>query len=636
MTKSNRDVSADVLLVTATRTETRAVLNSFGVGEEAYRDSIDGRVYFDLGRVNGARVKLTQSEMGAGGLGASQQAVSAGIKTCSPAAVIMVGIAFGMNEEKQNIGDILVSQQLRLYDLSRVSTQEDGAQQIILRDDKPHASPWLLNHLKSAEITWNGAALRFGTVLTGAKLVDNFDFREQLRALEPEAIGGEMEGAGVYVACHDKKIDWILVKAISDFADGRKHEEEDSRKAIAAKNAATFVYHALQFVPVAWDEHHGAARAMGIDSVHAPTDKRRRVDEQPLAIRVPPVVPLDGFRLLTWNVGGGKFLAKNQNERGAFRDELNTALLELVRAHKPHVVLLQEVVQYEKSWTNGQYNTPGASGTPGRKPILDLENLVCEIPGYYYDFSVAIDTNSQSHPLKWQKYRDKGGWPTKAYLAQGYGLLWHEDLEHAPIWGIKGSVGHPIEKEIIRAETGLFTGSRDTEPRLAVVVHFVLDRGSKPLDVFVVNLHLATLTGEREGSPAKDITASEIRQQQLNIVTNGIVSRYNEWVKQEKLDREPAVWVLGGDFNCMPLSPEIMGLVQRNFIDLNPAKGGGTKGREVPIKCATITLDYLFAGPAYYALDPYVVVSQLKNNPSPLDIYRVSDHFPVRADLPLC
>ena len=64
--------------------------------------------------------------------------------------------------------------------------------------------------------------LSFGTILSGAKLVDSMDFRQQLRALEPEAIGGEMEGAGLYVACHDLKVDWILVKAICDFADGQK------------------------------------------------------------------------------------------------------------------------------------------------------------------------------------------------------------------------------------------------------------------------------------------------------------------------------------------------------------------------------------------------------------------------------
>src|SRR5262245_55800467 len=121
----------DVLLVTVTTVETQAVLKAFGVeGKPDRAKHIDGRVYFDLGTVNGARVWSTQSEMGAGGLGAAQQAVTKGIAALSPVAVIMVGIAFGMNEKKQRIGDVLVTEQLRTYELQRVGAR------IILRDDK--------------------------------------------------------------------------------------------------------------------------------------------------------------------------------------------------------------------------------------------------------------------------------------------------------------------------------------------------------------------------------------------------------------------------------------------------------------------------------------------------------------------
>ncbi|WP_437974762.1 hypothetical protein WMF11_41755 [Sorangium sp. So ce295] len=260
-------MSTDVLLVAVTSVETKAILEAFGDAVPANPLSIDGRVYFDLGPINGARLKLTRCEMGAGGLGASQQAVAKGIAALSPAAVIMVGIAFGVNEEKQSIGDILVTEQLRPYELQRVGTEADGSVKFILRDDKPHASPWLLNLLKSSEVTWDGAALRFGTVLTGSKLVDSLDFREQLRGFELEAIGGEMEGAGLYVACHAEKVDWILVKAICDFADGQKAKDKATRQALAAKNAAEFVLHVLQFVKVDWASHKTRVRGTGSSAV---------------------------------------------------------------------------------------------------------------------------------------------------------------------------------------------------------------------------------------------------------------------------------------------------------------------------------------------------------------------------------
>jgi len=161
----------------------------------------------------------------------------------------MVGIAFGMDERSQNIGDVLVSENLRLYELQRIGT-DAGQSKIILRNDRPHGSPWLLRVFKNAELNWHGAKVRFGCVLTGEKLVDNLDFREQLRAFEPEAIGGEMEGAGIYVACQDQKVDWLLIKAICDWADGKKDLDKKTRQELAAHNAAQFVLHTLQTVPI--------------------------------------------------------------------------------------------------------------------------------------------------------------------------------------------------------------------------------------------------------------------------------------------------------------------------------------------------------------------------------------------------
>jgi len=350
------------------------------------------------------------------------------------------------------------------------------------------------------------------------------------------------------------------------------------------------------------------------------------------------------FSVVTWNVAGAKFLEFPENipknplktypmTRGQFQESLHAALKRLTQEFNPDVIMLQEIVRY------GRPNNPN-----------DLIQ-VAEIPGYYYDASIAISTTDQSHPQKWDKYfgyidqgKTKRNWEPGTYLSQGYGILWREGLRHASIWDFKGDSGSRISKEIVRLETGLFTGSRDTEPRLAVVTHFIIDFHDKELDIFVVNLHLTTLKGEREGSPDKDVTASRVRLQQLNTVVNGIVSRYNEWVpgkiKEAKKNdpnftRVPAVWVLGGDFNCMPQSSEIAAMEQMNFIDLNPHKGSGTKGSTVPIETATIALDFLFAGPAYYSLDPYLAKIATENNPLPLKQYRVSDHFPVLADVPI-
>ncbi len=241
----------DVLIVTVTKVESRAVLDIFkdATGQPAIPRQIGDRMYHDLGIISDARTYMVQSEMGAGGLGASQQTVQKGIETLSPSAVIMVGIAFGVNPEKHSVGDILVSKQLMLYEQQRVSSEE-GRLRIIPRGDRPHASPWLFNRFQTADLYWDETKVRFGLILSGEKLVDNFDFREQLLELESEAIGGEMEGAGLYVACQDKKADWILVKAVCDWADGKKSQNKDENQRLAARNAAGFVLHMLQQAPL--------------------------------------------------------------------------------------------------------------------------------------------------------------------------------------------------------------------------------------------------------------------------------------------------------------------------------------------------------------------------------------------------
>src|SRR5438105_1784581 len=106
-------MKADILLVTVTVIEAQAVLSLFKeeTGQAFQRHFINDKTYFDLGMLNGARIMMVQSEMGAVGPGGALLVVDEGIRTLLPSAVIMVGIAFGVDSEKQQIGTILVSQQ---------------------------------------------------------------------------------------------------------------------------------------------------------------------------------------------------------------------------------------------------------------------------------------------------------------------------------------------------------------------------------------------------------------------------------------------------------------------------------------------------------------------------------------------
>lgn len=143
-------MKADVLIVTVTEVESRAVIDVFR--KDAKRESIAGEVYFDLGAINGSPVFMALSGMGAGGVGGSQESVRKGIEALSPSAVIMIGIAFGINKKKQAIGDVLVSERLMLYDLQRRGTDAKGNLHVIARGDRPSSSPRLLKWLRTANL----------------------------------------------------------------------------------------------------------------------------------------------------------------------------------------------------------------------------------------------------------------------------------------------------------------------------------------------------------------------------------------------------------------------------------------------------------------------------------------------------
>jgi nucleoside phosphorylase len=229
-----------ILLVTVTSVETQALQEVMieATGREPVVRKISGFPYKDFGQLGDYEVWHQISGMGSGGIDGSQEAVRRGILDVKPAAVLMIGIAFGVDPKTQPIGTILVSQQIQTYELQRVNKDTS----ITLRGDKVTASPMLLNWVSFAEVEWpeGEPKLKKGLVLSGEKLVDNQDFRDQLVQIAPGALGGEMEGAGVYVASQTAKVDWLLVKAVCDWADGNKAKDKDKLQAKAAMAAAKF------------------------------------------------------------------------------------------------------------------------------------------------------------------------------------------------------------------------------------------------------------------------------------------------------------------------------------------------------------------------------------------------------------
>jgi nucleoside phosphorylase len=162
-----------------------------------------------------------------------------------PDHLILTGICFGLREDRQRMGDILVANQLRVIDHKKVVDAPEGADWPVVEQVRgAHAPPsvLLLGSFVSAQADWTGQDVHFGTMLSANTLLNSPAQRAQLIKQHPDAIGGEMEGAGVFAAAAKEKVDWIMVKAIADWGMAK----DDTHHHLAARNAAGFVVHTIR------------------------------------------------------------------------------------------------------------------------------------------------------------------------------------------------------------------------------------------------------------------------------------------------------------------------------------------------------------------------------------------------------
>lgn len=253
---------AVALLVTVNKHESQAVLDTFlSHGEHPKSETRGRHVYQDLGLHGDFRVVHMTCEMGSSGPGAAVSRVKDGIRDWSPAVVIGVGIAFGARPDEQAHGDVLISRQVLNYEPQRVSKGRRA--KIMPRGDRVTSSTEWLDRFRQIDAAcqrshWPGwPSVHFGLLLSGEKLVDNKDYRESLLSIaNGQAIGGEMEASGIYTAAADERAAWIVVKAISDWANGEKSgrtaeqkRQADAQQRHSADQAALVVRAALRQLP---------------------------------------------------------------------------------------------------------------------------------------------------------------------------------------------------------------------------------------------------------------------------------------------------------------------------------------------------------------------------------------------------
>jgi endonuclease/exonuclease/phosphatase family metal-dependent hydrolase len=281
----------------------------------------------------------------------------------------------------------------------------------------------------------------------------------------------------------------------------------------------------------------------------------------------------DGLNLLTFNVAGAELLGRGPTSLTESCGLLAKEIADVVREHDPDVLLFQEAAQIRDLNTRRDQDSV-------RLP-----------PGFHYKFVEAFNSVDYQAPARRDRYREAGWDLDTTCLAQGMGVALKHGWRHASVWNFEPSV-NALQTETVRVERGMYAGGRETEPRVYPILHLLTQTGGRPLDIMIVNMHLSTLQQEREGIPEREVEGSRVRLNELEIVTHGIVSRWEKWKRQHAPERGATLWVLGGDLNCTPDSKEMDYLRACRFLDLNINKGCGTKRRKGE-RAASITVDYL-------------------------------------------
>lgn len=194
--------------------------NSVIIGDFAYRD---------LSMVGNNHVYLLKSSVGAKGNNGSIIVVNEAIKSLKPDYIIMVGIGFGLKENEQELGDIMVSEAIEDYGTFKL---KEG--KIVQRGNRITANAILRNRFADSKLDWTKSKVHTGLIVTNDILVNDKGYVEHLKQVFPDAIGGEMEGCGLLA---NYSTPWLLVKGICDFGHDKTNEFQET----AAMNAIEYV-----------------------------------------------------------------------------------------------------------------------------------------------------------------------------------------------------------------------------------------------------------------------------------------------------------------------------------------------------------------------------------------------------------
>jgi nucleoside phosphorylase len=212
---------------------------------------------FEVGVLPDARVRVALAITGPGNTAASVLA-ERGLSTFKPAVLLFVGIAGALRDDL-SLGDVVVATHVCAHHGGR--EEEHGFRARPRVWQAPHDLDQLARHVARTRGRVGSPAgdavdplprVHFGPVVSGEVVLNSrgSPTAERIRLHYDDAVAIEMESAGAAHAAHLNGAQAMVVRGISDFADGTKDGTDRSGwRRTAAGNAAEFALALIASLP---------------------------------------------------------------------------------------------------------------------------------------------------------------------------------------------------------------------------------------------------------------------------------------------------------------------------------------------------------------------------------------------------
>ena len=285
------DIGVDFAIVTALPVELDALRRYFPELQHRNLDATQSRSYYagDVPTAFGGKYKIVATLLHSMGNLEAAHATADLVHKWNPRFILVNGIAGGLRPGNQEFGDVVVSESIVYYELGKIRANELEPRNRQFPADRSlldgmlnlTTSDWRIRLPARPDGKTSNTTIpkvHFGPIASGEKIIASGHQVRRLLTMQPNLVAVEMESAGIASAAFSavKKVGFLTIRAICDFADSSKN---DNWQEYAAHAAASCLRALLAGRPVGPSDAVWPGTTLPRTKPADPTEHRHRIFE---------------------------------------------------------------------------------------------------------------------------------------------------------------------------------------------------------------------------------------------------------------------------------------------------------------------------------------------------------------------